>query len=55
MQLHYVVDHPKGESVIQKNLTFHNTFNHFSSHYSAMERATVLQLHYVVDHPKVGE
>ena len=26
VQLHYVVDHPKGESVIQKNLTFHNTF-----------------------------
>ena len=26
MQLHYVVDHPKGESVIEKNLTFHNTF-----------------------------
>ena len=61
VQLHYVVDHPKGESVIQKNLPFHNTFrdkrhfNHFSSCYSAMERATILQLHYVVDHPKVGE
>ena len=26
VQLHYVVDHPKGESVIQKNLPFHNTF-----------------------------
>ena len=26
VQLHYAVDHPKGESVIQKNLTFHNTF-----------------------------
>ena len=26
VQLHYVVDHPKGESVIEKNLTFHNTF-----------------------------
>ena len=26
VQLHYVVDHPKGESVIQKNLLFHNTF-----------------------------
>ena len=26
VQLHYVVDHPKvGESVIQKNLPFHNT------------------------------
>ena len=25
-QLHYVVDHPKGESVIHKNLPFHNTF-----------------------------
>ena len=28
VQLHYVVDHPKGESVIQKNLTFHNTFRY---------------------------
>ena len=26
MQLYYVVDYPKGESVIVKNLTFHNTF-----------------------------
>ena len=26
VQLHYVVDHPKGESVIQTNLPFHNTF-----------------------------
>ena len=26
VQLHYVVDHPTGESVIEKNLTFHNTF-----------------------------
>ena len=26
VQLNYVVDHPKGESVIEKNLTFHNTF-----------------------------
>ena len=26
VQLHYVVDHAKGESVIQKNLPFHNTF-----------------------------
>ena len=26
VQLHYVVDHPKGESVIQKILPFHNTF-----------------------------
>ena len=26
VQLHYVVDHPKGESVIRKNLPFHNTF-----------------------------
>ena len=26
VQLHFVVDHPKGESVIEKNLTFHNTF-----------------------------
>ena len=26
VQLQYVVDHPKGESVIQKKLTFHNTF-----------------------------
>ena len=26
VQLHYVVDHPKGESVNEKNLTFHNTF-----------------------------
>ena len=26
VQLHYVVDHPKGESDIQKNLPFHNTF-----------------------------
>ena len=26
VQLHYVVYCPKGESVIQKNLTFHNTF-----------------------------
>ena len=26
VQLHYVVDHPKDESVIEKNLTFHNTF-----------------------------
>ena len=26
VQLHYVVDHPKDESVIQKNLTFQNTF-----------------------------
>ena len=26
VELHYVVDHPKGESVIQNNLPFHNTF-----------------------------
>ena len=26
VQLHCVVDHPKGGSVIEKNLTFHNTF-----------------------------
>ena len=26
VQLHYVVHHPKGESVIQKNLPFHNSF-----------------------------
>ena len=26
VELHYVVDHPKGESDIQKNLPFHNTF-----------------------------
>ena len=26
VQLHYVVDHPKDESLIEKNLTFHNTF-----------------------------
>ena len=26
LKFHYVVDHPKGESVIQKNLTFHNAF-----------------------------
>ena len=26
VQLHYVVDHPKGELVIQKNLPFYNTF-----------------------------
>ena len=26
VQLHYVVDHPKDESVIQKNLPFHSTF-----------------------------
>ena len=26
VQLHYVVDYPKGESVIQKDLPFHNTF-----------------------------
>ena len=26
VQFHYVVDHPKDESVIEKNLTFHNTF-----------------------------
>ena len=26
VQLHYVVDHPKGELVIQKNLIFNNTF-----------------------------
>ena len=26
VELHYVVDHLKGESVIQKNLPFHNTF-----------------------------
>ena len=30
-------------------------FTHFSSYYSAIQRATVLQLHYVADHPKVGE
>ena len=26
VQLHYVVDHQKGESVIHQNLPFHNTF-----------------------------
>ena len=26
VQLHYMADHPKGESVIWKNLPFHNTF-----------------------------
>ena len=26
VQLHSVVDHPKGELIIQKNLPFHNTF-----------------------------
>ena len=28
---------------------------HFSSYYSAIQRATVLQLYYAVDQPKVGE
>ena len=28
---------------------------HFSSYYSAIQRATVLQFHYVVDLPKVGK
>ena len=60
VQLHYVVDHPKGECVIQTKLPLCNTsrdktFTHFSSYYSAIQRDTVLQLHYVVDHPKVGE
>ena len=30
-------------------------FTHFSSYYSAIQRATVLQLYYVVDQPKVDE
>ena len=28
---------------------------HFSSYYSAIQRATVQQLYYAVDQPKVGE
>ena len=28
---------------------------HFSSYYSAIQRATVLQLYYAVDQPKVGK
>ena len=57
VQLHDVV----AQKVIQKKFPICNTFTdkrhftHFSSYYSAMQRATVLQLHYVVDHPKVGE
>ena len=34
-----------------KELHFCN-FTHFSSYYSAIQRATVLQLYYVVDQPK---
>ena len=30
-------------------------FTHFSSYYSAIQRATVLQLYYAVDQPKVGK
>ena len=33
----------------------YKTFTHFSSYYSAIQRATVLQLHDVLDQPKVGE
>ena len=32
-----------------------NAFTHFSSYYSAIQRATVLLLYYAVDQPKVDE
>ena len=61
VQLHYVVDLPIGESVIQKNLPFHDTFRD-KRHLIILVAVTQLwkelqlcKLHYVVDHPKVGE
>ena len=48
VQLHYMVDHPKGESVIQKNLTFHHTFRD-KRHLIILVAITQLSTHLAID------